>query len=205
MRPATESLAPLLVRVAAREAEDGRCYLRELIRGPWLGGRCQGPSELESLAELACDSLADFRELLRSELLPRATGPLGCGEEHLLLRLAELHFLDADAKTVEAALARALARVEDGIRRCPAPSRSVAGPGPREPAQGSAAVDGSGYQALCDQWRQEIEASGLVTLPQAPLRLGIRPQCPGVGAVRRPLPRLGRGCRHPVSPTRRGG
>ncbi len=181
LRPATESLAPLLVRVAAGEADDGRCYLRELIRGPWLRGRCQGLGELESLAELACDSLADFRELLRSELLPRATGPLGCGEEHLMLRLAELHFLGADAKTVEAALARALARVEDGIRRCPAPSRSVAAPGSREPAQGSAAVDCYGYQVLCDRWWQEIEASGLVALPQAPLRLGIRPQCPGSG------------------------
>jgi hypothetical protein len=174
LRPATESLAPILVRVAAREADDGRCYLRELIRGPWLRGRCQGLGELESLAELACDALADFRELLRSELLPRATGPLGCGEEHLLMRLAELHFLDADAKAVEAALARALAQVEDGIRRCPAPSRSVAAPG-------SVAVDGPGYQALCDRWWQEIQESGLVALPQAPLRLGIRPQCPGSG------------------------
>ena len=35
------------------------------------------------------------------------------------------------------------------------------------------------YQALCEGLRQEIQASGLVSLPRAPLHVDIRPRCPG--------------------------
>ncbi|MGE5154036.1 MAG: hypothetical protein ACM3ST_08475, partial [Bdellovibrio bacteriovorus] len=175
LRAAAPALAPVLVRAAVREAEEGRCYLRELIRGPWLGGRARDLPELEDLAELACDALADLRGLLVSELLPAAAGPLGCGEAHLLLRLMELHFLDTDAGSAAAALTRALDRVEDEIRRCPTPVGARGSASVAEPAEGP------DYQTLCDELRREIQASGLVTLPEMDLRLGIRPQCPGPG------------------------
>jgi hypothetical protein len=180
LRAAAASLAPSLERVAAREAEDGRCYLRELIRGPWLRGCCHGLNELESLAELACDALADFRELLLSELLPEATGTLGCGEEHLMRRLAELHFLEVEAVAVGESLSGALARVEDEIRRGAAPLEPFADSGPWESTPQRVPVDGPDCQALCEALRREIQVSGLVSLPQKPLRFGVRAHCPGV-------------------------
>jgi hypothetical protein len=120
LREAVGSLAPSLVRSAAREADEGRCYLRDLVRGPWLRGRCQGLSELESLAELACDALAGFRDFLVGEVLPQATGSLGCGEGHLALRLAELHFIEVDGASAGKALEHAITRVEEAIREGPA-------------------------------------------------------------------------------------
>lgn len=184
LRAAAGSLAPTLVRVAAREAEEGRRYLRELIRGPWLRGCCHGLNDLESLAELACDALADFRGLLLSELLPGATGPLGCGEEHLTLRLTELHFLDCEPLAMERALTRVLERVEAEVRRSSADHLARSDPDARGPDQQVPLLgDGSDCQALCESLRREIQASGLVTLPQEPLRLGVRPPCPGLARL----------------------
>lgn len=183
LRAAAGSLAPILVRVVAREAEEGRCYLRELIRGPWLRGCCHGVNDLESLAELACDALADFRGLLLSELLPGATGPLGCGEEHLTLRLTELHFLDWEPLALERALTHALERVEAEVGRSSADHLAGSDPEARGPDPVPLPGDGSDCQALCESLRREIQASGLVTLPQEPLRLGVRPPCPGLDRI----------------------
>lgn len=180
LREGVGSLAPSLVRAAAREADEGRCYLRDLVRGPWLRGRCRGLNELESLAELACDALAGFREILVGEILPRATGPLGCGGSHLALRLAELHFMEVDAARAGKVLERAITRVEEAIRGCPARAPSTGASDRAEGAQGPSPVGISGYQALCDGLRQEIRASGLVSLPREPLRVDIRPRCPGL-------------------------
>jgi hypothetical protein len=180
LRAAAGSLAPVLVRTGAREAENGRCYLRELIRGPWLRGCCRGLNELESLAELACDALADFRGLLLSELLPGATGPLGCGEGHLTLRLTELHFLDWAPSAMERALTRALDRVDEEVRRSPADDLTRSDPDARESGQAPMPGDGPDCQVLCESLRREIQASELVTLPPEPLRLGVRPPCPGL-------------------------
>lgn len=172
-----EALAPTLVRVAARETEDGRCYLRGLIRGPWLRRNCHGLAELESLAELACEALAGFRDVLTHELLPRATGALGCGEPHLMRRLAELHFLEVDGNQAGRALARALAQVDEAIGQCPLVTEGGAPAVPRERPSAPALLDPlTGLEAL----RQEISASGLVTLPARPLRVEVRPQCPGL-------------------------
>lgn len=183
LRAAAGSLAPTLVRVAAREAEEGRCYLRELIRGPWLRGCCHGLNDLESLAELACDALADLRGLLLSELLPGANGPLGCGEEHLTLRLTELHFLDWEPLAMELALTRALERVDAEVRRSPADHLTRSDPDARGSGQAPVLGDGPDCQALCESLRREIQASGLVTLPPEPLRLGVRPPCPGLDRI----------------------
>lgn len=180
LRAAGESLSPILVRAAAREAEAGRCYLRELIRGPWLQGCGPGLAELESLAELVCDALADFKDYLMGELLARAVGPLGCGEGHLILRLGELHFMDADGDQMGEALARALAGIEDEVRGTPPPN-----PGWPHPAAGTRPVasDESDARPPCEGLRRELEASGLVTLPGARLRFARRPGCPGMGRL----------------------
>ncbi|MFY9973021.1 MAG: hypothetical protein WAK53_02095, partial [Chromatiaceae bacterium] len=179
LREAVGSLAPGLVRAAAREAEEGRCYLRDLVRGPWLRGRCQGLNELEPLAELACDALAGFRDLLVGEILPQATGSLGCGASHLALRLSELHFMQVDGARAEKALGLAVSRVDEAIRGCPARLQPKGPTDRAEGTQGPSSVGASEYQALCDGLRQEIQASGLVSLPRAPLHVDIRPRCPG--------------------------
>ena len=180
LREAVGSLAPGLVRAAAREAEEGRCYLRDLVRGPWLRGRCQGLNELESLAELACDALVGFRDLLVGEILPQATGSLGCGASHLALRLAELHFLQVDGARAGDALERAITGVEEAIRGCPPVSPSEAAPDRLEGVKAQPAVSASEYQSLCDGLRREIQTSGLVSLPREPLGVDIRPPCPGL-------------------------
>jgi len=179
LREAAGSLSPILVRVAAQEADEGRCYLRELIRGPWLRGHCPGLSQLESLAELACDALAAFRDLLVDDLLPHAVGPLGCGGRHLALRLVELHFMDPDASKAAEALSRALSRVEETIRRL-AQAQSGTAPDRLEASKVPMTSGAAQYQALCEGLRQEIQASGLVNLPQESLRVSIRPRCPGL-------------------------
>lgn len=179
LREAVGSLGPGLVRAAAREADEGRCYLRDLVRGPWLRARCEGVTELESLAELACDALAGFRELLVGEVLPQATGSLGCGASHLALRLSELHFMEVDGTRAGKALERAVTSVEAAIRGCPARPQPKGATDGAERAQGPSAFGTSDYQALCDGLRQEIQASGLVSLPRAPLHVDIRPHCPG--------------------------
>jgi Bacterial protein of unknown function (DUF885) len=180
LRVAHDSLAPTLVRVAAREAEAGRCYLRKLVQGTWLRSRCRDPNALESLAEQACDALADFQRLLTDEVLPVASGPLGAGEGCLMRRLAELHFIDTDGARAAAALGRALSAVEAGLRDCAAPLATDAPARPRGTVPAQAAADGpDDYQTLCDGLRREIAASGVVTLPEVPLRVAVRPPCPG--------------------------
>lgn len=179
LRAAGASVAPILVRAAAGEAEAGRCYLRELIRGPWLRAHCHGLVELESLAERACDALADFGADLMEELLPRAGGQPGCGEVHLMLRLRELHFMDTEEEGARAALARGLSRIEEELRRCPTPAPAIADAPSREASRQGLVTHAPDAASLCEGLRLEIESSGLVTLPEAALRIVTRTQCPG--------------------------
>lgn len=181
LKEAAGSLSPIVVRVALREVEEGRCYLRELIRGPGLQGCRRDPGELESIAELACDALAQFREFISGELIPRAAGRLGCGSGHLTLRMAGLHFLDVDETSAAEALARALGEVEDAIQGHPCQPRLHASSSSPEGREVAGAVDASAYQAWCDGMKERLRESGLVTLPEAPLRITMRPRCPGLG------------------------
>jgi uncharacterized protein (DUF885 family) len=180
LKAAAGSLAPTMVRAAVREAEEGRCYLRELIRGPGLRGYREERGDLESIAELACDALAQFREFLAVEVAPKAAGPLGCGARHLALRMAELHFLDVDEGGATTTLARALAGVEDAIQGYPGQPRSKAPSHAPEGREVAGAMDVSEYQARCDDTRARLELTGLVTLPEEPLHIAIRPRCPGM-------------------------
>jgi hypothetical protein len=175
LRAAVADLAPELVRAAAREAEAGRCWLRELVRGSWLRRHCQGAAGLETLAEAACEALAALVDLLQGELLPRAGGRLGCGAEHLALRLECLHFMDWDPGDCAAPLAEALARTESEL--------AGLGPDPAEPgAPAAEAVSGEArlalHRTLCDTLAREIESADLLDLPRARLRIRERPACP---------------------------
>jgi len=87
-------LAPPLVRVAARESQHWCESLRVLARGSWLHRYGQGHPDLGVALEAAAAALAGYTHCLTDELAPRAQGPLGCGAEHLDLRLREIHFLD---------------------------------------------------------------------------------------------------------------
>jgi len=87
-------LAPPLVRVAARESQHWCESLRVLARGSWLHRYGQGHPDLGVALESAALALAGYAHCLTDELAPRAQGLLGCGAEHLDLRLREVHFLD---------------------------------------------------------------------------------------------------------------
>ncbi len=187
LRAGVELLAAPLVRAAARETESGRCYLRDLVRGPWLRHRCQDLAELERLAEGACDALVDYREYLLGELAPNACGGLGCGTERLVSRLAELHFIDADPDACRDVLARTLARVDGALALSASEvdAVGVAELGPGDGADGHARRQSDlSTGELCADLAREIDASGLVSLPSARLRVRLWPACPQSGRLR---------------------
>ncbi len=180
LRDVAEGLAPTMVRAAAREADSGRCYLRELARSPWLRRHCYGLSELESLAEAACGSLTGYRDLLLADIAPRARGELGCGADHLRLRLSNLHFMDCDPGALREPLARslrqtelALAGLDTGQDRDPSDLIGQVA-GLASPRDGTA----QRHRRVCDDLRREIEEQGVVGLPSAALEISERLACP---------------------------
>jgi hypothetical protein len=189
LRGQSRSLAPTLVAAAARDADGLRCYLRDLVQAPWLRQRCYGLSELASLAEGARTALAGYRDFLTRDLAAVAAGGLGCGVEHLRLRLAHLHFMDCDPLALGEPLDLALETALDalaGLAHWPEPGHE---PLPAATAVESAAEtagDPGGdlgrlalHRRVCGALAGEIAASGLATLPQAPLRVAAAPACPG--------------------------
>jgi hypothetical protein len=177
---AVEGLAPELLRAAAREAEAGRCFVRELIRGDWLKRRCPGAGELEPLAESACESLSDLGRVLDGKLAPRGRGPAGCGSGHLRLRLARLHFMDWDPSECVRPLEEALVRTEEAIDGLAGP----ADPGGNLALERIAAHRVGGetrlrlHAELGIELALEIRALGPLDLPPAALHTGTRPACP---------------------------
>ncbi|WP_295430999.1 hypothetical protein [uncultured Thiodictyon sp.] len=96
LRVAAPGLAPLLVRVAAREAQRACDHLRVLARGPRPHRDGDGHAGLAQPLECAAAALAGYHHFLTDELAPRARGALGRGAEHLGLRLCEVHFIECD-------------------------------------------------------------------------------------------------------------
>ena len=70
--------------------------------------------------------------------------------------------------------------MDDEIRRGGASLGTGADLGPPESAQEPVPGDRPDCRALSQSLRREIQASGLVALPQRPLRFGVRPHCPGL-------------------------
>ena len=180
LAPAARLVAPELVAVAIDEAEKGRCYLRQLAHSPWLRKHTHGWSQIDSLADEACMSLAAFAEVLRQDVSPLAAGPLGCGVKHLRLLLRHRHFIDCDPMVGCGVLDRALEATEAHLDDLCA----ELGIGPQEAPQrlDAVAVDGrtrlESYHVECERLRGTLMRAGLVTLPHAPLRISERPDCP---------------------------
>jgi hypothetical protein len=165
-------LARPLVQAAVREADCGRRYLDSLARGPWLRQHCHGLPEIQSLIDAAGAALADYRELLRTEIAPRARGPVACGRGHLAERLSALHLIAVDPDACRGALARAL----DGVETALAGLRAGAGPAD-DPDLGA-------LGPACERLRDDIVAAGLVTLPPAPIAVHRVPACPETWGAR---------------------
>ncbi len=133
LRATAGGLAPLLVRVAAREAQRSCEHLRVFARGSrppcdgaWHAGLAQ------PLAAAAA-ALADYYHVLREELAPRARGALGRGAAHLGLRLREVHFIDCDPAAECESITRALKRAQ-----------AVLSDADTAPATAQASADGDG-------------------------------------------------------------
>jgi hypothetical protein len=178
--PAARLVAPELAAAAIDEAEKGRCYLRELAHSPWLRKHCHGWNQIDALVDEACMALAGFAEVLRQEVAPHAAAPLGCGPKHLRLLLRHRHFMDCDPLVVCAVLDRALAETEERLHDlC-----TDLGIAPHEAPQrlDTVAVDGrtrlESYHVECERLHGTLKRTGLVTLPQAPLHISERPDCP---------------------------
>jgi uncharacterized protein (DUF885 family) len=174
------TVAPELAQAAIAEADKGRCYLRELARSTWLRRHCHGWNQIDFLADDACAALAGFADLLKLEIAPSAAGVLGCGAEHLRFLLRHRHFMDCDPTALGAVLDHAMEETdrrlgdlcEDlGIAREDAPQRLDA-----------VAVDGrtrlESYHAECERLQRVLGRSGILTLPQVPLHVSERPDCP---------------------------
>lgn len=185
LRDAAPGLAPLLVRAAAREADSGRCFLRELVHGSWLRRHWHGLSELECLAESACDALLDYRATLIDEVLPRAAGAAGCGADRLAARLAGVHFLDCDPPDLHRVLDAA---EESSAREMELLARTAGDPVNVLLQRAASRLPGDAdrvkaHQEICDALARELVETGLVSLPDAALEIGVRPAC-----ARQPLP-----------------
>lgn len=103
--------------------------LLPLAEVDWLARGHAGESE----------ALVGYRNCLTEELAPRARGVLGCGVEHLGLRLREVHFIDcvptADEGPVDRALREAeLALTEPGGDLVPAAVPLTGTPAAAEPS-----------------------------------------------------------------------
>jgi hypothetical protein len=175
-----ELVPPVLVDAAIEEAERGCCYLRELVASPWLRRHCYTLSEIEGLVDAACSALAAFADGLRDEIAGRAAGRLGCGPEHLRFLFRHRHFMHLDAKGARGALVAALVRCQEETAELCArlhitPEGALVHM--REPV-----VEGSRRVDLCraesDRLAEILARSGLVTLPDAELRMRERPSCP---------------------------
>lgn len=180
LRSMAELVAPVMVDAAIDEAERGRCYLRELVASPWLRRHCYTLSEIEGLVDAACSALAAFAAALRDEIGGRAAGRLGCGLEHLRFLVRHRHFMHLDVKGARGALVAALAGCQEETAELCASLRTTpegALVHLREPV-----LEGSHRVDLCraesDRLARILARAGLVTLPDAELRLRERLSCP---------------------------
>ncbi len=174
------ALAPEMAKATADEADKGRCYLRELARSHWLRQHCHGWNEIDILTDAACAALTSFADLVRGEVVPRATGRLGCGSDHLRFLLRHRHWLDVAPQAWAPLLDLALAETEASLSElC-----STLGIDPDDAPQrlASVSVDGrtrlESYHVESERLQGMLRRSGLVTLPQIPLHISERPNCP---------------------------
>ncbi|WP_295585959.1 DUF885 family protein [uncultured Lamprocystis sp.] len=177
LRETAAALSAPLVRVAAAEAASGCCYLRHLARSTWLRDHARAPHRLQNLAESAADALTGFGHLLTTELANRARGEPGCGSTHLQLRLRYLHCIDCDPEILGDSIAGMLRATEGELSRLTDDLNQDAVSGSEAPTAPPARLQQ--YRERADELAAQLTASGLVTLPDAPLRIDLRPTCAG--------------------------
>jgi uncharacterized protein (DUF885 family) len=178
--PAAATVAREMAQAAIDEAEMGRCYLRELARSVWLRKHCHGWNQIDLLADDACSALVGFADMLRAEVVPRAAGGLGCGHRHLRFLLRHRHFIDCDPLVGAAVLDRAREETDRRLRDlCDALGIASADAAQRLEA---VTVDGrtrlESYNVECERLHGMLGRGGIVTLPQVPLHISERPDCP---------------------------
>lgn len=180
LRPMAELIPRDLVVAAADEAERGRCYLRELVKSPWLRRNCRGISEIGIRVDDACSALSMFAEGLRGEIRARAAGRLGCGEDYLQFLFKHRHFVATDPEAARLALVEAFQECTDElVEICGRMGLAAEGAWHHLAAQ---RVGNDARLELCRRESERLEAFlrriGLFSLPKASLRIGERPACP---------------------------
>ena len=148
LRAAAPGPAPLLVRVAAREAQRACDHLRALARGPRPHRDGDGQAGLAAPLASAAAALAGYHHFLTDELAPRARGVLGRGVEHLGLRLREVHFIDCDPAAGCEPITRALERAQAALSEADATAVGGQAPLPADGGYHLAAIDPAGGHRL---------------------------------------------------------
>jgi len=174
LAPTAELVPRMLAEAALAAIQDGRRYLRELVRSRWLRNHCHSQGELETLAEAAASALGYFGDNLAREIRPRAAGPLGCGPARLEFFLRQRHFVLVKPADCQALLHRLSAEAEArlaGVRR-------DLGDSAFEPLPARAGTARDVVRAECAALAERLEAEGIVTLPPAPLVVRGGPVCP---------------------------
>lgn len=141
LRAVASGLALPLIRTAAAQARGGCTRLRELGHGPLPR---HGQQDLEALLEAAAEALAGYGRYLTEELVPRARGPLGCGADHLGLRLREVHFIDCDPAADDGPIERVLRAAEQALGDPESSAGPTATPPPSNHTAASPAAQGLG-------------------------------------------------------------
>jgi uncharacterized protein (DUF885 family) len=172
LQPMAELVPPALVRSAIVAADDGRCYLRALVRSRWLRTHCHGHVELETQAEAAGEALAQYAGALRRDIAPRAAGNPGCGEAHLRFRLRHRHLLGVEPSACVPLLDK-LAGQCDLALAAAAPDTAP----DRPPDNGQSALVDI-LRTDCRDAAARIQQRELLTLPTAPLRIAVGPPAP---------------------------
>ncbi len=178
-----ELLSPVLVTATAAAARDEAGYLGELAGGSWLRARFPQSGEIETLCDGAAEALRGFADLLQREVVPVARGPLGCGGRQWRFLSCKRHALQLHEGDLRSFLTREASAAEAELRRaaeaCGVPA-TAEGVGEVLSADVPVGEDARvrAYRDACERYRAWAGRSGVVPLPEAPIRVQLLTACP---------------------------